>query len=258
MKLLPVASQLKLCHPQLYQHLYCPACSDDRVETVVHLLTCSAYCSLWEQLFHALNLNLQTFLLKTFADHTNRDAHVDIILRTILGTSSFSDSFLDIKTYGIEMKLRSSLIKKLVDSDLCSHSTATKIATIVLWEFVKLFKTIIWRSRCDRMIQWEHTANITTMDKRSKPRHSRNNQRSHVIYHDSSYDSDDPICYDDPPIVSGIPVNNPRPPGITRTTRLASALMQVNCQIKALIQHNAKNAWIFKSKDCFNKTVISL
>ena len=162
------------------------------------------------------------------------------------------------KTYGIEMKLRSSLIKKLVDPDLCSHSTATKIATIVLWEFVKLFKTIIWRSRCDRMIQWEHTANITTMDKRSKPHHSRNNQRSHVIYHDSSYDSDDPICYDDPPIVSGIPVNNPRPPGITRTTRLASALMQVNCQIKALIQHNAKNVWIFKSKDCFNKTVISL
>src|SRR5271163_1201366 len=37
MKLLPLASQLKLRRPQLYGNLYCPACSECHVETISHL-----------------------------------------------------------------------------------------------------------------------------------------------------------------------------------------------------------------------------
>ena len=105
MKLLPLASQLKLRRPHLYQNLYCPACSDCHVESVSHLLSCSAYTLLWEQLFFTLGSNLRAHLLKTFVNHSNRNAHVDIVLRAILGNSARSDSFLDIKTYGIEMKI---------------------------------------------------------------------------------------------------------------------------------------------------------
>ena len=109
------------------------------------------------------------------------------------------------------------------------------------------------------MIKWEQAANIITPDKRAKqPRQPRSTHHPRSIFIDDSPTQDIPICYDDPPIISGVPINNPRPPGITRTARLASAFSQVNCQIKALIQHNAKNSWIFKAKDCFNKTVISI
>ena len=257
MKLLPLATHLKLRRPRIYQYLKCPSCADDQVESVSHILSCSGYRLLWEQLFSELKSTLRVQLLKTFADHPNKDAHVDIILWTILGTSAVSDSFLDLKAHGIEMKIRSSLIKKLLNHDLCTKSIANKLLITVLWEFVKLFKTIIWKARCDQMIIWEKDANITTLDKRTTPR--RHERRLRSISDDSTLITvDSPICYDDPPINSGVPINTPRPPGITRAQRLASASIHIPCQINALIHHNVINPWIFKAKDCFNKTVLSI
>ena len=75
------------------------------------------------------------------------------------------------------------------------------------------------------MISWEQAANIITMDKCSVRLHRQPCCTHHLRSNsnDNSPNQDIPICYDDPPIISGVPINNPRPPGITHATRLASA-----------------------------------
>jgi len=146
-----------------------------------------------------------------------------------------------------------------VDANLCTRSVANKIAVCVLWEFTKAFKEIIWQSRCEHMINWEKAANITTRDKRTSNRtpHTAHNHHPQNNFHDTEQYLDAPICYDDPPVTSGVPINNPRPPSPTRIQRLVTALKHVPCQINALVHHNILNSWVFKAKECFNKIVIT-
>ena len=266
MNILPLVSKLRLRKPHLYSELYCPSCSDHTVESITHFFQCETYKNLWSELYANLRQNVLISLEKNFAKYIPTRDIKDRLLLGIFRSSATSDTFTLLARAGLELKYLQQGVAHIKMTLDCPQTVARRIATIVLWNFIKEFKYRIWAKRCELMIQWETSRGIRQRDKLSDNRKSKKRHRRSIP--DNIDSTDDPYLatiddyhaadtrlpvFDTNTFVNfndGALNHDDRNP-LTRRERQGMALPAVWCQMRDYILKNARHPWIYSATRCF-------
>ena len=89
--------------PDLYQDMGCIRCKSSDIESWEHFISCDPYNDLWNNLYKALALEIQTLFIKYKHDDVNF-SQVDQLIVSLIGLSADSITFRLFKQHACEGK----------------------------------------------------------------------------------------------------------------------------------------------------------
>ncbi|GBC26367.2 hypothetical protein GLOIN_2v1790208 [Rhizophagus irregularis DAOM 181602=DAOM 197198] len=93
----------------------------------------------------------------------------------------------------MQAKISTTAISHLKKNLKLSRADSVRLGSKILMQIIILFKNHLWKNRCERVIKWEQSHNITVQDKHT-PNHNHN-------HNSKACHSDRPITAEDEIIV---------------------------------------------------------
>jgi ribonuclease HI/ribosomal protein S20 len=165
---LPTLEKRALQRPDLYSSTTCIKCHQEN-ESFEHLINCPIDFDLW-------NEEEKRILRRIWEE-------LPLEERRIGSLEDISNAFTpkEINLYLWRAKLARGIItlgtrEKLIEIGF-SQSSSKKLVVSFLEEWLKFLQKTIWKDRCSKVVEWEKSLNIKTLDKRKK-RNSRRKTKS--------------------------------------------------------------------------------
>ena len=158
---LPTLDFLKIRNHQLYANRPCVHCNTS-LESLDHLLLCDTLRTEWERVEWITTTQL---VIKLRLESNDLDS---------LTCSLQNAIFSPIEPYHPTRRSHYFLIRGILPehlinriNDIAHFTPASKPLKTLLPILWQTFREVIWKPRCDQLIQWEREHNITTMMKRT-------------------------------------------------------------------------------------------
>lgn len=182
-KSLPLSRLCKQRQRELYRELTCPGCENVTMEDWGHMFSCPALKDRWDKAWVNIRQRWKTHLDKKRKHGTkspnntssNRDVFTDnqwnfkinhFIMQS-LGTSASAIQFDAFIKWAMEVKVFYCEVDRLKSTLQIGTEEATDLWALLLDTVIDEFYEIVWKYRCELMIDWERQHNITPDAKRN-------------------------------------------------------------------------------------------
>ena len=153
-----------------------------------------------------------------------------------MGNSSTSPQFLSFKESALELKFDLSVFNSFKQNLQVSSSKTRILCTKILVKFIQIFRKSIWNERCNSVIAWERSHNISQRMKMA----ANKRKSSHPNRQSTHNHTDDPDILDDPYIPPPL-----KPPIETKRDKFERIWKSSIPQINLLIQNSFRHTWNF-------------
>ncbi|CAB4398976.1 unnamed protein product [Rhizophagus irregularis] len=239
---LPIATCLKQRKPTLYSDLKCQFCHTNE-ETTNHLSTCTQMADFRTYLRSEL-----IYFLNNTDEFQKLSPHIrSRTINSLFGFSPNSFECTSLLSDAMQAKISTTAISHLKKNLKLSRADSVRLGSKILMQIIILFKNHLWKDRCERVIKWEQSRNITVQDK-----HTHNHNHNH---NSKACRFDRPITAEDEIIV----LDGPDPITqmkhslvyISPQQRFHDSLVLMHSQLQLYIKKYILLPWIYKPLSSF-------
>ena len=174
--------------PGIYRQNQCILCQDKSIETISHLAKCTKLHHQWELAEIQISTEIKKWVIKEFKDN---DESIDLNLLMTVLFPKFSglkkQEKIDIQRYNRwKGFLNSSCKTVIMEAFSLSETKTTKLLTKFLCISWIAIHDLVWKSRCEKVIEWEHSRDITSQKKAKSYIGRKKEDRKNILLENSS------------------------------------------------------------------------